>query len=306
MSKLWTSLLELNEERQVVSGNAGVLAGSIRNAADLRIYTEFVHNQHIDTRSENNELVREVSEFRTTYLLDDRWTAGIMTLRQPIDLPMAFGPRASMSFFLYNEDGQQACARPYLDGNSPLQPPGNEVAGAQPALIPNCDPQRHTVQLRSDEGTNAPILNFVYDFRCYRFAVCDNWREVLGHDADGTVARGRLDDLTDAFAAGCEVKVAVAGLCDDLCDSPERAMRHEVFIQAGPAYHSTRSEHFMVGTHPLVRVAPAVPLVYQSRRWDFGWLVVRSDGRVIYRRCDPYTLAFSDHTMRRSLRWFVR
>ena len=112
----WVSVLELDSRREITGGSPGALCAAIRRGADLRIYTEFIHNEHIDPASDSAELIREVSEFRATYLVEDRWCAGIMTLRQPISLPDAFGPRASMSFFMYNQDGQQAIARPYLDG----------------------------------------------------------------------------------------------------------------------------------------------------------------------------------------------
>ena len=65
-----------------------------------------------------------------------------------------------------------------------------------------------------------------------------------------------------------------------------------------------RSSFFIAGTHPTIRVKPAVPLVYTSRGWDFGWLMVRTDGSVVYRRCDPYTLAFEDVTGNYAMRWF--
>ncbi len=77
----WRSALVLNAQRQVVSGSAEALAAAIRHGADLHIYTEFRHNEHIDIKSTNPELIQEVSEFRATYLLEDRWVAGIMTLR---------------------------------------------------------------------------------------------------------------------------------------------------------------------------------------------------------------------------------
>src|SRR6476661_3339331 len=116
MTSRFDNPLTLNSDRTIRDGSFAALADAIRRAADLRIATEFRHNEHIDTASDDPELVREVAEFRVTYLLDDRWSAGIMTLRQPVDLPDGFGPRPSMSFFLYNQDGQQAIARPYLDG----------------------------------------------------------------------------------------------------------------------------------------------------------------------------------------------
>lgn len=98
-----------------MSGSSAQLAAAVGRAADLRILTEFRHNEHIDVASSNDELVREVAQFAVTYLVDGRWTAGIMSLRQPVQLPSGFGPRPSMSYFLYNEDGSQAIARLHLD-----------------------------------------------------------------------------------------------------------------------------------------------------------------------------------------------
>ena len=55
---------------------------------------------------------------------------------------------------------------------------------------------------------------------------------------------------------------------------------------------------------------PGDPRVSGRRRavggnWDSGWLVLRTDGVVVYRRCDPYTLAFEDRRYRCPVRWFV-
>ena len=92
--------LALDMKRNIVGGSPEALQAAIRNAADLRIYTEFRHNEHIDVTSPNPEMIREVSDFPCTYLIEDRWVAGIMTLRQPVTLPDRFGERASMSFFM--------------------------------------------------------------------------------------------------------------------------------------------------------------------------------------------------------------
>src|SRR4051812_35216018 len=91
----WRCVYNLNRERQPVSGSAHELVAAIRRGADLRIYTEFRHNEHIDMSSANRELIREVADFRVTYLLENRWVAGIISLRQPISLPDGFGPRPS-------------------------------------------------------------------------------------------------------------------------------------------------------------------------------------------------------------------
>ena len=291
--------LSLNADRSIRTGSAAALADAIRRGADLRIATEFRHNEHIDTSSPSSELVREVAEFRVTYLLEDHWSAGIMSLRQPVELPVGFGPRSSMSFFLYNQDGTQAIARPYLDGRPPTAEPGPSPLDDHRSM------PRYYQEDSWDAGTNAPSSNFVYAFDGYRFLVNDRWQEVLSHGADGSVLAGSVSDLADAFAEGCAIKLGVRGLCADLAEDPETAIDHELFIHAGSCYYYTEQRLFMTGTHPMVRVRPAIPLRYTSRGWDFGWLMARSDGRVTLRRCDPYSLTFHDQVGQYAIRWFV-
>lgn len=296
----WHCALELDAERNVVAGSTAELADAIRHAADLRIYTEFLHNEHIDVDSPSAERIREVAEFGVTYCIDRRWVAGIMSLRQPIELPVGFGPRPSMSFFLYNQDGTQAIARPHLDGG-----PVEATFGPAPHQPPRNMPKYHVLD-GWDAGTNAPSQNFVYDFDQFRYCVNDSWREVLSHSADGEVVSGSLDELVEAFSSGCAIKLGVGNLCSDLADDSNSIPDHEVFVQGGSAYYYTEQKLFMIGSHPLVRVRPSAPMRYASRNWDFGWLMLRSDGRVTNRRCDPYTLKFSDHVSQHAIRWFVR
>ena len=292
--------LTLNSDTTVQAGSVEALAEAIRRGADLRIVTHFRHNEHVDTSSDNSEVVHELAEFRVTYLLDDRWTAGIMSQRQPVNLPDGFGPRASMSFFLYNQNGQQAIARPHLDGAASTGTPGPAPLDDHSAM-----PKYHQHD-SWDAETNAPSSNFIYDFDLYQFWVRDDWREVLAHDPDGAVTAGSIDALGDALARGCEIKAGVRGLCDDLTAASAYALDHEVFVQLGSCYFYTESKLFVGGSHPLVRVAPAIPLLYASRGWDFGWLIARSDGLVSRRLCDPYTLQFHDSEQRHSIRWFAR
>ena len=86
----------------------------------------------------------------------------------------------------------------------------------------------------------------------------------------------------------------------------ENAVPHEVFVHAGSCYYYTKQQLFITGSQPVVRVRPGIPLRYSTGNWDFGWLVLRTDGLTVYRRCDPYTLKFNDLPMRRAMRWFVR
>jgi hypothetical protein len=293
----WQDVLELNPNCERVSGSPEALRAAINRGADLRIYTGFRHNDHLDTSSSNSELVDEVSDFRTTYLVDDRWAGGFMTLRMPISPPVGFGPRASMSFFLYNENGQQAIARPYFDGQAPNGEPAQEETQGHPDM-----PRYHEIS-RFDDQTNAPSSNFCYSFERFRYFTNNIWQEVYAQEVDGTPRTGSLDALTEAFNRGCEVKVGVEGLCADLGGE---GLPHTVFVPCGPGYYHTETRLFCCGSQPLVRVAPNIPLRYESKNWDFGWLFLRTDGHVEYWRCDPYTLAFSKVTWKLAIRWFVR
>jgi hypothetical protein len=293
------TVLTLNSDRSVRSGSTADLVDAIRRGADLRIGTAFRHNEHIDTRSSSNELIEEVAEFRQTWLLDDRWAAGIMTLRMPVELPEGFGPRPSMSFFLYNQDGTQAIARPYLDG----QPPTG-TRGPSPLDDMSDMPRYHQFD-SFDAGTNAPSSNFVYDFDSYRFMVNDRWREVLAHDHTGRPTFGSVEALNEAFLRGAPVKVAISKFGVGLVPPGETAPEHEAFIHCGSCYYYTDRKLFITGTHPAVRIKPAIPLRYESGGWDFCWLVARTDGQVERWRCDPHTLAFDRSTHRYDMRWFV-
>ncbi len=296
----WKCVYELNESRQLVAGSEKELASAIGRGADLRIRTEFKNNEHIDTSSNNPELIQEVAEFAGTYLVDQRWVAAIMTLRQPISLPDGFGSRPSMSFFLYNQNGQQAIARPFLDGQKPTNKPG-------PSDVEDHGEMPKFHQLDSwDKGTNAPSSNFIYDFDLFRFLVRDDWQEVLSHDAEGKILSGSSEILGQNVADGKEVKIAVKNLCSDLDDNSNEVIPHEVFVKTGSCYYYTKQKVFIAGTHPLVRVKAAVPVQYKTQAWDFGWLMARTDGFVARLLLNPYTLKFERSEGHYSIRWFVR
>jgi hypothetical protein len=133
----WHLALQLNAKRQAVGGSAEALATAITRGADMRVATNFPHAEHIDPASGFGDMIGEVAGFPVTYVIQrpaaaGPWVAGVMTQRQPIECPTGFGPRPSMSFFLYNMDGHQAIARPFLDGRSPRgAPSGPETAGVQ-------------------------------------------------------------------------------------------------------------------------------------------------------------------------------
>jgi hypothetical protein len=79
-----------------------------------------------------------------------------------------------------------------------------------------------------------------------------------------------------------------------------------VFTSVGSGFFHTRARLYTCSTHPLVRVASAVPLEYRSGGWDVAWVFLRTDGSAVVRRLDPYTRRFSDAEARFACRWFVR
>ncbi len=268
-------VLALDQMRNVAGGSPEALHAAVRRGADLRIYTEFRHGEHVDTTSDHMELVREVSDFPAAYLIDGRWVSAVMTLRQPVTLPDRFGERASMSFFLYNEDGSQAIARPYLDSRGYLETLGEP----EPLFSTGVEEKPMKYMHVLDEfsaGENAVGSNFIYDFYAYRFLAQDDWTEIYSHDAEGNVFSGSPDALDEASSNGRDLKVAISGIC---CSrSPgEPLPAHELYIQTGPHYYYSETRLMVAETRPFVRIRPAVPMVYTSDNWDFGWAIVRSD-----------------------------
>jgi len=295
----WQTVLTLDTQREIDSGNTAALADAIRAGADMRVGTGFRHNEHIDPTSDCNELIREVMDFRVTYLIEDRWVAGIENLRVPILLPDGFGPRESMSFFLYNQDGNQAIARPFLDDR-----PATGEPGVSPLTDWSATPKYHELE-NFDAETDAPSSNFIYDFEYFRYMVRPIWREMLAHDAEGNVVSGNVDALIEAFLEGAEVKIAVHNLCNDLATDSFSALDHEVFIHLGACYNYIERRTLIGAANPVVRTRTSMPLGYSSQGWDFGWLAPRTDGHVARWLCDPYTLKFRRDAGRYAMRWFV-
>lgn len=300
-ARAWRAVAELDRRRALVRGDWEALARAVRGGADLRLGTQFHHHEHIEPGSPNQALVEEMMDWRVVHLVEDRWVAANANLRQPISLlGDGFGPAPSLSLFLYNQDGRQALARLHLDGR-----PRTGARGPSPV---EQDPRmpKYRLEEQWDADTNAPSRNFVYEFESYRWLVREDWAEVYSHTADGEARAGSRADLIEAFRQGCELKVAVEGLCDDLVPPGEPRVRHETFVHCGATYCYVEDQLLSAGSQPVVRVRPGIPVVYRSGGWDYGWLYLRSDGRVTRRLLDPYTLRFADSVRRHALRWFAR
>jgi hypothetical protein len=290
----WQCLLELDARRNVVSGSAGALCEAIARGADLRVYTEWLFEEHVapdlgrPARDDEAGLVQEVIDFREAILVGDDYAAGITTHRQAILPTVAFnrnGP-PRMSFFIYDTAGRQACANVLFD--EPFEVTRKTMMDA--AKMHDVDPH--------DAGSYAPSCNFVYDMERYRYFVRDDWRQALCHDAGGRVVHGSFEDLHAAHHAGCDIKIAVRDLAAG--DS------HEIITPVGTSWVHTARRELEALTHPLVRVAAARPLRYASRNWDVAWVFLSTTGAATVRRFDPQRRQFTDEPGNFACRWFVR
>ena len=222
-------------------------------------------------RSPSDEKVREVAEFAVTYLVEDRWAAGLMSLRQPVSLPDGFGPRPSMSFSSTIKTATKPSAVPTSTGKRPCPLPKRSRTPCQST----------TCSTAMTKGPTPQAHNFIYDFDIYKFYVADTWEEVLHHDAHGRVLSGSIDTLATAFGDGAAIKVGIGGLCADLAGEGDD-LAHEVFVETGSGYYYVEQQLFIAGSHPVIRVRPSIPMRYQSKGWDL-WLagaVHRRSGRL--------------------------
>ncbi len=300
----WTLALELAPDRSVRTGSKADLAAAIGRGADLRVYTEFLFEEHIlpggNGDPSQDGVIREVIDFRETILVGDRHVGAITTQRQPLEPPFGFnGTQPRMSFFMYTSDGDQALAGLVFGGVEGAPAPGERTVEDPPADMPKMGPQEFF-----DVGTSGPSRNFVYDMETYRYFVRDDWEEILAHDAAGRVTVGSFDALEAAQMAGREVKVGIVDLAADLATGTAAA--HTVFTPIGSGFLHTGPRLYAALTHPLVRVAPADPLRYGSGGWDVAWVFLRTDGHAVVRSLEPYGRTWTDRPARFACRWFAR
>lgn len=299
---MWKCALELSPDRTVQAGGHAELCAAIERGADLRIYTEFLFEEHIAPGwtgdAEFNGLIREVIDFRQTMLVDDRHVAAVTTMRQPLHPPFGFnGTQPKMSFFLYNMDGQQACANLELDDVECAA-----IAGKCEEIPPPTGMAKMSAMQVFDGDTCGPSRNFIYDMEVYRFFVRDDWELIYAHEGDGTPRAGNVSAIEQAQLAGREIKVGIR----DLNSEWNTGLAHEVFSQVGSGFYHCGPRVYACSTHPIVRVKPGIPVVYSSQGWDVCWVFLRSDGQSVIRRLDPVTRKFADHEQQLACRWFAR
>ena len=260
------------------------------------IATGFYFNEHLVPGAANHELVEEVSDFRVVYRIGKEWSAGIMNLRMPSLGPLGFeAPRPSWSFFMYNCDGRQAIARPFLDGQTRM-PPCGECEFTQPSDMP-----KYHIASCFDQSSNGPSQNFVYDFEYFRYIVRDDWQEIYAHDENGNTTFGSLEDMLSAIREGRDTKAAIRNFRPG-----PGTLDYELFTFLGSNYYSTESRHLAINTQPLVLVEPNIPMAYASGNWRPGNMLLHNNGVVEFWSYDPYSMEYSKSRKNCAIRYFAR
>ena len=140
-----------------------------------------------------------------------------------------------------------------------------------------------------------------YKYGIYRWFICDRWRVVYEHDADGNRVTGDLEELMHCVRQGRSIKVGVRqlfGIQDD--------------DATGPAHVS-----FLNVMQPLIKDGDVGAncdfILSGARQWPFTWrdgLAVGmiwpwSSGEIICHLVQPGHLPFRRTHVRRAMQWLV-
>ncbi len=288
-------VLKLDPKRNIVSGSPEALNEKVRGGADIRISTGFIHNEHIDPSSDDSQLIVETSTFAETVLIDGKWSAYFMTLRQPVGLPTGFGPSNALSLFLYNQDGQQAVGRLVMDPTESVEA-SNDVTDDAPFK------KTHTISA-FDAGTPGYSKNFIYDFEDFRYLANDCYEEIFANDENGRCVSGSVKALEDAYGEGRAIKIAVRGISDVLWGDTGHS--DEIYIHCASSYYYTKDKLMITNSLPFISVPADIPLTYKSRSYRYCWMIARCDGRVEIRTFNPFDSEWKTTVAHLPVRWFA-
>jgi len=286
--------MTLNPKLEIIQGSVVNLNSLLAAGADLKVSTGFTFNEHIDINSKDDQTVAETSTFAQTVIIDDHWSAGFMTLRQPVELPNGFGTANSLSLFLYNQNGLQAMAKLVLDGQ------------VEKALNNDTDDfgyvKNHLISM-NDQGTCGVSRNFIYDFDFMAFSLNDIYEELFANSKEGICVGGSIDGMAEAYAKGRGIKLAVKDISEALWGKSTHSDEH--FLHCASSYYLTKEKVMIASSLPFISVPADIPLTYKARSYKYCWLVARSDGRVEIRSYSPFENKWLTQTMRTKLRWFA-
>lgn len=140
-----------------------------------------------------------------------------------------------------------------------------------------------------------------YPYGVYRWFVCDRWRVVYEHDADGNRMDGDLEELKEYVRTGRTIQVGIQqlfGLADDRTDGPSHICYLDVMqplIQDG---------HVQLNCDLVVVGAPVWPSTWQDGI-HIALIKPSTCGEMLCFLAEPGKLPFTRMIRRRAMKWMV-
>ena len=140
-----------------------------------------------------------------------------------------------------------------------------------------------------------------YPYGIYRWFVCDRWRCVYEHDADGNRVAGNLDELMECVRWGRSVRLGVRqlfGLAEDRIDGPE----HTAFLTTMQPV--IQHGHVQSNCDLVAVGAPTWPCEW-SDGLHLATMLPSTSGEILCFLAAPGKLPFKRATRRRAMQWLV-
>ncbi len=140
-----------------------------------------------------------------------------------------------------------------------------------------------------------------YSYGVYRWFVCDRWRTVYEHDADGNRVRGNLEKLKEHVRQGHSVQVGIRqlfGLAEDIPDGPA----HISYVTTMQPV--IRNGHVESNCDLVVVGAPAWPFTWRDGL-HVAMMLPSTSGEILCFLAEPGNLPFKRTIRRRAMQWMV-
>lgn len=140
-----------------------------------------------------------------------------------------------------------------------------------------------------------------YPYRVYRWFICDRWRLVYEHDADGNNVYGNLEELKEYIRLGRSVQVGIRqlfGLADDTTEGP----LHISFVTTMQPL--IQDGHVLSNCDLIVIGAPQWPFTWKDGL-DVAMMWPSTSGEIHCFLTGPGKISFRRMTCRRAMQWMV-
>jgi hypothetical protein len=258
-----------------ISGSVASAASAVRLGCDLHRFSTYL--------LEGTGIVEETMKMQTTWLFDNDNVGGFQTLRHPVEGGLGVSMRPCMALWIFSVANIQRCAFVPLDG---------KAMGEKTWAKINNEPY----SLAKDEFVPSR----------YIWKAINGWEQIYAHDKHGDPLVGNWNHLSEAVSDGCVIKVGIKNLWSVMTPSLKECEDHEVFIECTTNFAHRDEKFFSCLTLPTFMLQPVLPLLFKDGYFVYGWLVVRSDGKVQLQIFDASSMSWKTTWKRFAIRWFAK